>query len=87
MEISHEYIRLRKDFGKFPNFKEFHAELIYDLRPDEEKQKIMIQRQPCTTTVSVVPTYSETTVNTAQTTYRLAVLPYFASFSPFRVHI
>ncbi|CAG9464343.1 unnamed protein product [Pedinophyceae sp. YPF-701] len=70
MEITHEYVKLRKDFGKHPNFKEFHAELIYDLRPDEERKAKMIKRQPCTTTVQVIPQFSERTVNTAQTTYR-----------------
>lgn len=48
--------------------------MIFEMRPNEQHQNNMILRNPCTTTVSVIPHYSEHTVNTAQTTYKRSMM-------------
>jgi hypothetical protein len=48
--------------------------MIFEMRPNEQHQAAMIVRNPCTTTVSVIPEFSEHTVNTAQTTYKKGMM-------------
>lgn len=44
--------------------------MIFEMRPNEAHQAAMLPRSPCTTTVSVIPEFSEHLVNTAQTSYK-----------------
>lgn len=48
--------------------------MIFEMRPNEQHASNMLLRNPCTTTVSVIPNYSEHTVNTAQTTYKKSMM-------------
>ncbi|KAL3145226.1 Dynein, 70 kDa intermediate chain, flagellar outer arm [Trebouxia sp. C0010 RCD-2024] len=64
MEIYHQYVRLRKDFGRYPVFVDEGAEMLADIRPNEEHAKEHIERNPVTTVVQVVPEMSEHEVNT-----------------------
>jgi dynein intermediate chain 2 len=49
MEIYHQYIRLRKQFGRHPKFVDEGAEMIADIRPNEEHAKEYIPRNPIIT--------------------------------------
>jgi len=54
MEIYHQYIKLRRQFGRHPKFSDEGAEMIADIRPNEEHATDYIPRNPvssrrCTT--------------------------------------
>lgn len=49
MEIYHQYIRLRKQFGRNPKFVDEGAEMFADIRPNEEHAKEYIDRNPVIT--------------------------------------
>ena len=49
MEIYHQYIRLRKQFGRHPKFSDEGAEMFADIRPNEEHAKEYIPRNPIIT--------------------------------------
>lgn len=64
MEIYHQYIRLRKQFGRHPKFVDEGAEMIADIRPNEEHAKEYIPRNPIITSSQCVPEMSEHEANT-----------------------
>ena len=49
MEIYHQYVRLRKQFGRHPKFSDEGAEMFADIRPNEEHAKEYIPRNPIIT--------------------------------------
>lgn len=54
MEIYHQYIRLRKQFGRHPKFTDEGAEMVADIRPNEEHAKEYIPRNPVVTVCQCV---------------------------------
>ncbi|GAX76954.1 hypothetical protein CEUSTIGMA_g4401.t1 [Chlamydomonas eustigma] len=64
MEIYHQYIRLRKQFGRFPKFTDEGAEMFADIRPNEEHAKDYLPRNPIITVSQCVPEMSEHEANT-----------------------
>ena len=64
MEIYHQYIRLRKQFGRHPKFQDEGAEMFADIRPNEEHAKEYIPRNPIITVSQCVPEMSEHDANT-----------------------
>jgi hypothetical protein len=53
MEIYHQYVKLRKHFGKWPKVIDEGAEMIADIRPNEEHAAAYIERSPVTTCTQV----------------------------------
>lgn len=64
MEIYHQYIRLRKQFGRWPKFTDEGSEMIADIRPNEDHGKEYIPRNPVITVTQCVPEMSEHDANT-----------------------
>mmetsp|Transcript_37152 Transcript_37152/g.82649 ORF Transcript_37152/g.82649 Transcript_37152/m.82649 type:complete len:561 (+) Transcript_37152:351-2033(+) len=64
MEIYHQYIRIRKHFGRHPKFADEGAEMLADIRPNEEHAKEYIPRNPVITVSQCVPEMSEHEANT-----------------------
>uniref|UniRef100_A0A7S3R946 Uncharacterized protein n=1 Tax=Dunaliella tertiolecta TaxID=3047 RepID=A0A7S3R946_DUNTE len=64
MEIYHQYIKLRKQFGRHPKFADEGAEMIADIRPNEEHATEYIPRNPVVTVSQCVPEMSEHDANT-----------------------
>jgi dynein intermediate chain 2 len=64
MEIYHQYIRLRKQFGRHPKFNDEGAEMLADIRPNEEHVKECIPRNPIISVTQCVPEMSEHEANT-----------------------
>lgn len=64
MEIYHQYIKLRKQFGRHPKFADEGAEMIADIRPNEEHAKEYIPRNPVITVTQCAPEMSEHDANT-----------------------
>ena len=61
MEIYHQYVKLRKQFGKWPKVADEGAEMIADVRPNEEHAAAYIERNPVTTCAQVRPATSLST--------------------------
>jgi dynein intermediate chain 2 len=53
MEIYHQYVKLRKQFGRWPKVVDEGAEMIADVRPNEEHAAAYIERSPVTTCAQV----------------------------------
>ena len=53
MEIYHQYVKLRKQFGKWPKVVDEGAEMIADVRPNEEHAAAYVERSPVTTCAQV----------------------------------
>lgn len=64
MEIYHQYVRLRKQFGRHPKFTDEGAEMFADIRPNEEHAREYIPRNPIITVSQCVPEMSEHDANT-----------------------
>lgn len=64
MEIYHQYIRLRRQFGRHPKLNDEGAEMFADIRPNEEHAKEYIPRNPIITVSQCVPEMSEHDANT-----------------------
>ncbi|KAJ9518585.1 hypothetical protein QJQ45_018616 [Haematococcus lacustris] len=64
MEIYHQYIKLRRQFGRHPKFSDEGCEMIADIRPNEEHAKEYIPRNPVVTVTQCVPEMSEHDANT-----------------------
>ncbi|KAK9868043.1 hypothetical protein WJX84_000850 [Apatococcus fuscideae] len=64
MEIYRQYAKQRRDFGRHPHFTDEGAEMLADIRPNEEHAKDHIHRNPVTTVTQVVQEMSEHEVNT-----------------------
>lgn len=64
MEIYHQYIKLRKQFGRWPKFADEGSEMLADIRPNEDHGKEYIPRNPVTTVTQCVPEMSEHDANT-----------------------
>jgi len=70
MEIIYPYTKLRRDFGRHPNFGDEPAEVLADIRPDANVKQDFIDRNPVITNVQVVPDMSEHEANTEMVEYR-----------------
>lgn len=46
MEIYYQYVKQRSEFGRWPVFTDESAELVADIRPNEEHAKLCIARNP-----------------------------------------
>lgn len=64
------YTKLRREFGRHPNFADEPAEVLADLRPDSNVASDYIDRNPCITNVQVVPEMSEHEANTEMVEYK-----------------
>ncbi|KAK9917240.1 hypothetical protein WJX75_002207 [Coccomyxa subellipsoidea] len=64
MEISHQYVKQRKDFGRHPRFRDEGAEMLADIRPNEEHAKNFVVRKTISTSIQVGQQMSEHEVNT-----------------------
>lgn len=64
MEIYHQYVRLRKQFGRHPKFIDEGAEMLADIRPNEEHASECLPRNPVITVTQCVPEMSEHEANT-----------------------
>ena len=53
MEIYHHYVKLRKHFGKWPKMVDDGAEMIADVRPNEEHAAAYVDRALVTTCAQV----------------------------------
>ena len=40
MEVYHQYVKLRKQFGRHPKFNDEGAEMLADIRPNEEHAQV-----------------------------------------------
>jgi dynein intermediate chain 2 len=69
MEIYHQYIRLRKQFGRHPKFTDEGAEMLADIRPDEDSARSYVARNPMSTASQCVPEMSEHEANTTAVMY------------------
>lgn len=69
MEIYHQYVKLRRHFGRWPKVVDEGAEMIADVRPNEEHAERYIERCPVTTCAQVVPDMSEHDANTNEVLY------------------
>jgi len=69
MEIYHQYVRLRKQFGRHPRFVDEGAEMIADIRPNEEHAAECLPKNPMVTITQCVPEMSEHEVNTVAVLY------------------
>jgi dynein intermediate chain 2 len=49
MEIYHQYLRLRKQFGRSAKFVDEGAEMFADIRPNEEHHAEYISKNPVIT--------------------------------------
>ena len=69
MEIYHQYVKLRRQFGRWPRVADEHAEMIADVRPNEEHAAAYVERSPVTTCAQVIPDMSEHEANTNEVLY------------------
>lgn len=69
MEIYHQYVKLRRQFGRWPKVVDEHAEMIADVRPNEEHAAAYVERSPVTTCAQVIPDMSEHEANTNEVLY------------------
>ncbi|KAL6779670.1 DIC2 [Auxenochlorella protothecoides x Auxenochlorella symbiontica] len=64
MEISHQYIKQRKDFGRHPSFRNGPIQVFVDQRPDEELAALWVPVSHVTRGTQSGPSMSEHEVNT-----------------------
>lgn len=69
MEIYHQYVRLRKQFGRHPKFVDEGAEMLADIRPNEEHAQEYVPKNPVVTVTQCVPEMSEHEANTNAVIY------------------
>jgi dynein intermediate chain 2 len=69
MEIYYQYVRLRKQFGRHPRFVDEGAEMLADIRPNEEHAQACLPKNPVVTVCQCVPEMSEHEANTNAVTY------------------
>ncbi|KAF8065447.1 ODA6 [Scenedesmus sp. PABB004] len=69
MEIYYQYARPRRQFGRHPRFVDEGAEMVADIRPNEDHARECVPRNPVTTGAQCVPEMSEHEANTLALTY------------------
>ncbi|KAK9846621.1 hypothetical protein WJX81_007768 [Elliptochloris bilobata] len=69
MEIYQQYVKPRKEFGRYCRFSDEGAEMLADIRPNEEHAREHIARNPVFTASQTVPEMSEHEVNTVAVIY------------------
>lgn len=69
MEIYHQYFKLRKQFGRYPKFTDEGAEMLADVRPNEEHANACMNRNPVISVMQCVPEMSEHEANTIAVIY------------------
>ncbi|PSC71021.1 dynein intermediate chain axonemal isoform B [Micractinium conductrix] len=62
--VAHRYVKQRRQFGRHPHFADQGAELLLDLRPNEEHAKEWIVKQQASVAVQAAPELSEHEANT-----------------------
>jgi dynein intermediate chain 2 len=55
----HSYAKPRRAFGRYPKFVDEGAEMLADIRPNEEHANEYTARNPVTSIAQVVPEMSE----------------------------
>lgn len=53
MEIYHQYVKLRRQFGRWPKLTDEGAEMVADVRPNDEHAAAYVERAPVTTCAQV----------------------------------
>eukprot|EP00884_Botryococcus_braunii_P012901 jgi/Botrbrau1/21611/Bobra.43_1s0015.1 len=69
MEIYHQYVRLRKDFGRQTFFTDEGAEMLADIRPNEEHARNYVERAHVSVAIQAAPEMSEHEANTNAVVY------------------
>ncbi|KAK9824062.1 hypothetical protein WJX72_007469 [[Myrmecia] bisecta] len=64
MEVYYQYTKRRRDFGRHPRLTDEGAEMLADIRPNEEHAREHMERNPVTTISQIVPEMSEHEANT-----------------------
>lgn len=64
MEIYHQYIKLRRQFGRHVKLTDEGSEMIADIRPNEDHAKQHLLRNPVITVSQCIPEMSEHDANT-----------------------
>lgn len=64
MEISYDYIKKRKEFGKHPSFDDVAAFVMESIPSISEPDLQWTQRQTTSTQLSCIPQMTENSVNT-----------------------
>ena len=69
MEIYHQYVRQRRNFGRHAKFVDGGAEMLADIRPNSDHAAACVVRNPVTTATQCVPDMSEHEANTTAVIY------------------
>jgi dynein intermediate chain 2 len=69
MEIYHQYVRVRRQFGRHAKFSDSGAEMLADIRPNTEGAAAVVLRNPVSTVVQCAPDASEHEANTTAVMY------------------
>mmetsp|Transcript_3157 Transcript_3157/g.6112 ORF Transcript_3157/g.6112 Transcript_3157/m.6112 type:complete len:559 (-) Transcript_3157:222-1898(-) len=69
MEVSHEYIKLRKNFGRQPKFVDSLPDVFEEYLPDGGRDSDYVERNPATVNIQCVASMSEHEVNTETVEY------------------
>jgi hypothetical protein len=69
MEIYHQYVRVRRHFGRHAKFADGGAEMLADIRPNGEHAAAVVTKNPVTTATQCVPEVSEHDANTTAVVY------------------
>uniref|UniRef100_A0A061RDX4 Dynein intermediate chain 2, axonemal n=1 Tax=Tetraselmis sp. GSL018 TaxID=582737 RepID=A0A061RDX4_9CHLO len=77
MEMYHSYAKPRREFGRHPKFVDEGAEMLADIRPNEEHANEYIERNPVTSIAQVVPEMSEHEANTNAVIYTDKVISHY----------
>mmetsp|Transcript_183 Transcript_183/g.635 ORF Transcript_183/g.635 Transcript_183/m.635 type:complete len:582 (+) Transcript_183:180-1925(+) len=77
MEMYHSYAKPRRAFGRYPKFVDEGAEMLADIRPNEEHANEYIERNPVTSIAQVVPEMSEHEANTNAVIYTDKVISHY----------
>ncbi|KEG12992.1 dynein [Trypanosoma grayi] len=63
-EVSYSYSRLRREFGRMPEFQANEGEILSDIAPNRGLKNHYTKLDPCETEIQNVPSLSESSTNT-----------------------
>lgn len=69
-DISYSYTRIRKEFGRIPEFQANEGEILADIAPNADLKDQYIPVDPYETEVQNIPTLSESSTNTERISLR-----------------
>jgi hypothetical protein len=69
MEIYHQYVRVRRNFGRHAKFVDGGAEVLADIRPNAEHAAACVPKSPVVTVTQCVPEMSEHEADTTAVIY------------------